>query len=1011
MALQKQAVPINFAQGLDGKTDPFQVAPGKFLALKNSVFDKAGRLTKRNGFGLLATLPDTSSIYATTFNDNLLAIGNRVRAYANGTSTWVDKGPSQLVHVSTAAAIRSSNNQSQADSARASNGLTCIAYTDNTPSPTYKYTIVDSATGQVIINPTAITPVSGTVAGSPKVFVLGNFFIVVYTSLITATYHLEYFAISIANPTAITASTNITSQYTPSSTVAWDGYVANNNLYLAWNGSDLGGAIRATYIDSTLAQHNTISFAGKIATLMSITADTTTTTPTIYISFYNSGTQLGYTAVLDSSLTTITSPTAMISATAVANITSTATGGVATLFYEVTNAYSYDSGIPTNYIKSRTITQAGSAGTATTVIRSVGLASKAFAVDGINYFLAAYKSDFQPTYFLANESGEVVAKLAYSNGGGYLTTGLPDVTVTNGVAEVTYLIKDLIQAANKSLNVTNTTNVYSQTGINLASFQISADRISSVETGHDLHLSGGFLWMYDGVLPVEHGFHLYPDDVELTVSHSGGSMTTQDYFYQVTYEWTDNQGNIFRSAPSIPVQAATGSFSGSANSVTLNIPTLRLTYKIASPVKIVIYRWSNAQQTFYQVTSITTPLLNDTTVDSVSYVDTQADSSILGNSILYTTGGVVENIGAPATDAMTAFQSRLFLIDAEDTNLLWYSKQIIENTPVEMSDLFTIFVSPTIGVNGSTGGMKALSAMDDKLIIFKDSAIYYINGSGPDNTGTNSQFSEPTFITATVGSSNQQSIVFMPNGLMFQSDKGIWLLGRDLSTTYIGAPVENFTQGATVLSAVNVPGTNQVRFTLDSGITLMYDYYYGQWGTFYNVPAVSSCIFESLHTYINARGQALQETPGTYLDGSQPTLMSFTTSWFNLAGLQGYERAYFFYLLGIYQSPHKLSLQIAYDYNSSPTQFAEIDPDNHNEPWGGEQLWGSGNFWGGSFNVEQWRVFLQTQKCEAFQITMNESFDPSFGEMAGSGLTISGLDLVVGIKSGYPRVRASRSVG
>ena len=99
---------------------------------------------------------------------------------------------------------------------------------------------------------------------------------------------------------------------------------------------------------------------------------------------------------------------------------------------------------------------------------------------------------------------------------------------------------------------------------------------------------------------------------------------------------------------------------------------------------------------------------------------------------------------------------------------------------------------------------------------------------------------------------------------MFQSDKGIWLLGRDLSTSYIGAPVQSLTLNATVLSALNIPATNQVRFTLDSGITLMYDYYYSQWGTFTGVPGISSTLYQSLHTYINSFGQVFQETPGLY---------------------------------------------------------------------------------------------------------------------------------------------------
>jgi hypothetical protein len=576
---------------------------------------------------------------------------------------------------------------------------------------------------------------------------------------------------------------------------------------------------------------------------------------------------------------------------------------------------------------------------------------------------------------------------------------------------------------NKNVNIptgTQSAGVYAQTGVNMANIEIGSDQIAASEIASNLHIGGGFLWSYDGFYPVEHNFFLWPDNVEAAWSATGGSMaskpdgstSTDAYWYYVTYEWADNQGNIYRSAPSLPVFVTTTG-SGSTGSVVLNIPTLRLTYKTAgvSVCKIVIYRGSVAQTTSYQVTSVNVPLKNDTTIDSITYTDTQADANILGNSILYTTGGVIEDVNAPASNIMTLFDDRLWLVDAEDPNLLWYSKQVIEATPVEMSDLFTIYVAPNIGVQGSTGPITALGAMDDKLIIFKKDAIYYINGSGPDNTGANSAYSQPIFITSTVGCTDPRSLVLMQNGLMFQSDKGIWIVGRDLSTQYIGAPVEAF-NSATVQSAVNVPETTQIRFTLDTGITLMYDYYYNQWGTFKGVPAVSSCVYESLHTYVDQFGQVFQETPGSYLDNGSPVLMSFTTSWVNIAGLQGFERFYFGYLLGTYYTPFKLSLQLSYDYNSSPSQNILISPDNYAANWGEEAQWGSGQPWGGSVgNVFEARFFPEMQKCSSFQVTINEIYDSSLGAVPGQGLSLSGMNLEIGMKKGYRTQRSSRSFG
>jgi hypothetical protein len=358
---------------------------------------------------------------------------------------------------------------------------------------------------------------------------------------------------------------------------------------------------------------------------------------------------------------------------------------------------------------------------------------------------------------------------------------------------------------------------------------------------------------------------------------------------------------------------------------------------------------------------------------------------------------------------MTLFDTRLWLVDAEDPNLLWFSKQVIENTPVEMSDLLTMYIAPTTAAQGSTGPITAIAPMDDKLIIFKGNAIYYINGTGPDNTASNNQYSQPIFITSTVGCMNQQSIVFMPNGLMFQSDKGIWLLSRGLDASYIGAPVEQYNSG-TVESAQNIPETNQVRFILNTGITLMYDYYYGQWGTFVGVPALSSCIFQGLHSFINKFGGVYQETPGLYVDGSNPVLMQFTTGPIRLDALQSYQRAYEFFLLGEYVSPHKLQIGILYDYATYPSQTVLISPTNFNPTYGNSSPYGEGSY-GGNSTTEEWRIHLKNQRCSAIGISLQEVYDGSFGVAAGAGFTLSGLNIVCGFKSKFRTISSAHSAG
>lgn len=1095
MAFTKQAVDISFAKGVDTKTDPWRVAIGNFLKLTNMVFTTGQRLTKRFGYASLPDLPESAK-FLTTFNNNLTAIGNSLQAYSSGTASWDNKGTLHPVELEVLPLIRSNTNQSQVDAAVSGNNLVCTVYTDQTPTnltvPRYMYAIADATTGQNIVEPTPIPVTSGAVTGSPRVFVLGAYFIIAFTNVIGGVSHLQYIAVSMNNPSLVTVAANLETSYGASSRLSWDGVVVGNSLYFAYDTTSGGQAIQFRYLTSTLivSSPTTYTNAGRVtATIMSVTADTSGTNPVIWAAYYNSGTSTGYAVSLDQNLNKIiTTPAEIITSGTIDNITSVATSGVLTAYYEVDNNYGYDSALPTHYISQVTCTQSGTVGTPGILVRSVGLASKAFISDGQAFFVGAFQSTLQPTYFLFNSMGQVVSRFAYSNGGGYCNVGLPSVNVNGNIASVGYLFKDFITSQNTSdTQSISKSNIYSQTGINLITFTIGTSSVVPVEIAQTLNITGGFLWEYDGYVPVENNFFLWPEDSEGTPASSGGAMLAQEYQYQIVYTWTNNQGNIEYSAPSVPLivdmstnnpaftqptpittsgtmvlgsaemvvpsltglqvgqiitdtttpgniqagsyiikigsgtvtmnQPASGNGTGDTLSVssicmaTIHIPTLRLTYKIANPIKIGIYRWSTSQEEFFQVTSIELPLINDTTVDYVTYVDTQADNQILGNSLIYTTGGVVEDIGAPSFNALTLFDDRLWGINAEDPNSLSFSKQVIENTPVEMSDLLTIYVAPSIASQGSTGIMKCIAPMDDKLIIFKPDALYYINGTGPDNTGANGQYSQPIFITSVVGSSNQQSIVFMPDGLMFQSDKGIWLLGRGMAVSYIGAPVEEFTSSSTVQSAVSVPGTTEVRFTLSSGITLKYDYYYAQWGTDSGVPAISSTLYNSRHTIVNSNNQVSQETPQTYLDGSNPVVMGFTTSWINIAGLQGYQRAYFFYLLGEYLSPHFLQVSIAYDYNPAVAQSTLITPNNYSLPYGGVGPYGQQSPYGGPGAKEQWRVFLTRQRCQSFQLTVQEIYDPSLGVPPGPGLTISGLNLIIAAARSFRSIGSNNSVG
>lgn len=1007
---------ISFGQGVDSKTDPFKIQPGKMQSLRNTVFNKGGLLEKRNGFGNLPSVGDSESRALSTYNDALVAIGNSIKDFSSETGLWTTKGSYQQVSLDTLPVVRNSENLTAQDVSVASNGLSCAVFLGSS-SLSY-YQIFDSITGQVVVASVALP----STATNPRVFFLGRYFIITFMATVSAATHLQYISIQIASPQSSSAATDLSTAVSGLS-AGYDGFVANNNLYFAWDANTGGGAVKVSFIDSSLVQHGTITITGHTSDLMSVCADITQSTPVVYVTYWNSSNDNAYTSVYNQNLVQITAPIMVINNKALRSITSSAGSGSVSVIYEQESTYSFSS-VPKDIVVSIPMTQAGSISAPLLISNSGGLASKSFflPLTGKTYVLVAYGASTtyssQPSYFLMDTTQNIVAKLAYSNGSGYVTTQvLTGASVYGGAVFIGYLFKDLIIPVNKGVAANQSSGIYNQNGVNLATFTFNGSQTITSEIGNDLHLTGGLLSMYDGMIPVEHGFNLYPENFNAVWADTGGSIAakpdgstnTNAYYYQVTYEWTDAKGNIHRSAPSVPLGVTTTG-SGTAGSITLHIPTLLFTARtMTNPMRIVIYRWSVAQQSFYQVTPIIGPTINDTTQTSVTFTDMLADASIIGNELIYTTGGVIENIGAPATDAIALFKSRLFLIDSEDRNLLWYSKQVVESTPVEMSDLLSRYVAPTTGTQGSTGPMRCISAMDDKLIIFKDNAIYYITGNGPDITGANDDFSDPVFITSAVGCSDQNSIALIPTGIQFKSNKGIWLLGRDLSTRYIGADVEDF-NAYDVTSAVTIPGTNQVRFSLSSGSTLMYDYYYSQWGEFVGVPAISSVIYQGLQTILNSDGSVLQETPGKYIDGSNPVLISFVTGWLNFAGIRGYERLYEFSFLGTYLSPHKLAIQVAYDYGS-PSHQSIYAPNNYSPAYGVYPIYGGPSPYGGPSDIESFRVFAKQQKCKSFQISVQEVYDSTLGVAAGAGVSLSGINFVIALKKAWAPTAASKSVG
>ncbi len=579
MALQKQPISINFSQGVDTKSDNKQIPIGKFLALENTVFDKQGGLVKRTGFKNITDLPNADQTTITTLSDNLIATGSNLYVYSKDTDTWRSQGIIQPIQLSTLPLVRSTTQQTSPDMAIASTGLACTVYMDGA-SQSY-YQISDSTTGQLIINKTAL-PATST---NPRVLTLDRYFIILFTQTVAGNPRLRYLAIPSANPSNPGVVTTIASVLL-SLTAGYDAYVTNNTLFLGWQATATD--VRLLSMTNSLLVSSAVSIPGAVGDLISVTAEFTTSINAVWITYWDTTLNNGYTACYSSAgnfLNSILAPTLTISSIDIVELTSVSQNGLLTIFYEVNNTYSYAPNAKTDYIQTRTVTTTGTLTSPTTILKSVGLASKPFidATSGVIYILVTYGEVNQPTYFLIDYLGNIYMRLAYSNGGGYgVNQVLPTVSMFDNTYHVPYLIKDFLATVNKGTDLpagTPANAIYTQTGVNMAKFTINTNKQYSSEIANALHLTGGQLWEYDGVKPVEHGFHVYPENIAITTATGSGNIGAGTYYYQFTYEWTDNAGNLHRSAPSIPIKQVTTT--GSSTN-TINVPTLRLTYKTGS---------------------------------------------------------------------------------------------------------------------------------------------------------------------------------------------------------------------------------------------------------------------------------------------------------------------------------------------------------------------------------------------------------------------------------------------
>ena len=997
MPLERRQVAVNFAAGLDTKSDPKQVQ-GKVLALENGVFTSPGRLKKRTGYKKVASqLADTRMV--TQYGDELLAAnGTTLYSYSAATASWDSQGACWSVGVSRDTAWRSSG-ATHPQSVSLS-GLTLTVYQRTTPGSGVGYCVRDDATGQDIV-----TDVTAAASGVlPKVAALNGRFVVFWleaTGGFTAT--MKFATITTASPGVVGSASTIATSVDARSAFDVVLGLGGQNVYVAWSTST---QIKAAYVDSTFAASSSVVIAtgasgAPYARAIGIFADELTEYP--IIAWAEAGGDVQYAGCngtlavsYSASIETPIDPATASDAAYVTHITGHASNGVGYIYY---SAYNDASAMWTNgpsgcWIRKCAFVQS-TPGAKSTFMRGVQQWSRIQLFGTIRLFLVVHPYGYYTSggvpravtnamYFAVTDSGDIIARVgqqdAYAVAPEVSTNSLCDwIVVSSGVYRAPInVISRTLTAASVTVN-TNAADVLQVPGVDLITIDTAnaTNRYQTAVLGGVLNINGGLLQQYDGASVVEQGFH-YPPMGCHAAAASGSGLTAGQYQYKVVYEWTDAQGNVHLSAPS---PAATVAVSGGNLAATVTVPTLPNTAK--ANVAIRIYRTLVDGSVFYLVNGPFSgqQLANDKTKDTLTFSDTTTDTALQSSLLLYT-ASEVDNIAGPPANAMTVYRNRLMLVNSESPEEVWYSKQTIPGTPVAFNDTFIVNIDPT------DGPVTAMGWLDDKIAVFKRNIIFYFTGTGPAPDGTANDFSTPIVINTNSGCVAPKSVVTADDGVMYQSAKGIYLLTRGLEDAYIGAGVEAY-NAASAVSAQMIPNTNEVRFAMSSGVVLVWDYFLKQWSTFTfsGSPAITAAaIYQNVYAYASS-GQVWQENPGTYKDDTATYALKVKTAWIQLAGLQGYQRAYKALVLGDYASAHTLTAKVYVDFDDgTAVQTSTITPTS-TKPY-------------------QYRIFLARQKCEALQFELYDSSPTGTAE----AFDISALSLEIGVKRGLRKMEAARSV-
>lgn len=933
MALpQVGAVQLAFGGGIDESTRPELLEPGaSWKTLENIRQDKRGGATKRPGFQRQALSrvdgSNRTAGYRIFTHDKQLCLiddDHSIDAYAVGLAAWSSRGRVPGCAVRTQPIPSPSSAAYVYDLAYASPGVIAVA-SGTAITQTNKITLIDSASGAVLYGPTTIGSGNGVVylASYSRYF-----FAFVYTTSSTA---IDVYLFDTS--TFATGWTSLASVTATSASLGFSVASMSDRVAIAYGiTSGSNRVVVKTYNASGIVATSSGLGSGTTPGLMSIDGTTT-----LWVA-YGEGSDVHAVALNPSTLAvTGTDANALTLTTGIQGV-HVCEGNTSTTARLL--GFSTDNTVQFEMCPLTISAGAVNGGTPITVYNAAP-SSRPFRYGDRYYITVAPAAEDTTT---GDNSQALCTLVDWTEEVTYLR---PVAHVAPGLVQQESVFCKIVPVATGryfyGLQVLKSgaadffalISGSAAVGNTLVEFDFTSTQMWTTAThGGVTFLGGGILSAYDGERATEVGFVCAPKQ-PTGVDAGSGAGPNGSYRAVATYEDVDAFGNWHISGVSEPSASVTVA----DNAITWTTTSLTVSARIAKgTTRVGWWRTAAGGEPPYYRLGVST---NSTAAATVTFSDSLADASLTANSKLYApslpgvNGGAQDRRAPPGLLFPTSYNG--MLVGAEGENL-WFSGQTVYGEGTWFSPVFQLPVS-------GDGDITGLAAQDGTLYIFKRRAVYAVTGEAPSDNGAIGGLGVPRRLAVDVGCIDARSIVVTSLGIFFQSERGIELLTRAQSVTWVGEKVkETLASYPIVTSAVVDPTASVVYFecaesqsagvVTGNGRALVFDLSLQVWistdrrtgnalAADTDAPAQSSCMAwdgtRYRYTWLEDDGYTLQETDEYMDDVVAWITMRAETPMARPAGIQSNHSLMSAVLLAERHTNHQTRINVAYDDSTSWT--------------------------------------------------------------------------------------------